>query len=328
MEIIFFGSSNFAVSILEAIISSGYELACVVTQPDRKAGRHLKIALTPVKSYCQTHNISIFQPEDLKAEEVRGYLKKFVADLFIVVSYGKIIPKEILDLPKIFSVNIHTSLLPKYRGAAPINRAIMNGEKETGISIIRMNEFMDRGDIILQKPVALSDEFDAQSLSASLAEAAKEAIIEAIGLIKNKKYSLRKQSEQEATYASKLTKEDGVIDWGKSRKVIFNQVRGLVPWPGAYTYLSGKILKVWQAHYTDFNKPEGSGLASFSQSRNLKPGRIPKIGEVINITGEGIIVCCGSGFLFLKEVQPASGKRMSAYDFAMGHRIKKGDRLG
>lgn len=325
MRIVFFGSSNFAVSILEAIISSGDELACVVTQPDKKAGRHLKIALTPVKSYCQAHNIAVFQPDDLKAPEVFTCLKNLNADLFVVVSYGKIIPKKIIGLPKFFSVNIHASLLPKYRGAAPINRAILNGEKETGISIIKMDEFMDKGDIILQKPVAISDDFDAQSLSASLAVAAKEALLEAIGLIRNKKYSLRKQDAKAATYAPKLIKEDGVIDWDKDKQVIFNQVRGLAPWPGAYTYFRGKILKIWKVHYVDFNKPEGSGLASFSQSRNLKPG---KNGGIINIAESGIVISCGGGFLVLEEVQPASGRRMPAYNFAMGHRIKKGDLLG
>ncbi|MEK6715400.1 MAG: methionyl-tRNA formyltransferase, partial [Candidatus Omnitrophota bacterium] len=302
------------IDVLERLLSAGYEICCVVTQPDRKAGRHLKVSPVPVKLFCEKHNFSLFQPEALASQETRDYLKKINADLFVVVSYGKIIPKQIIELPKIFSLNVHASLLPKYRGAAPINRAIMNAEQETGISIIKMNEFMDRGEIILQKAMKISDSDDAQTLSGSLAKLAADAIIEAIELIKNKKYTLKKQNEKEATLALKLIKEDGLIDWSKNAKDIFNQIRGLIPWPGAYTYFGVKLLKVWKAIYLDFKNDKISSL--------LKPG------EVSDITPEGISVCCKDGTLLIQEVQLASSKRMQAYIFALGHKIKSGDVLG
>lgn len=311
MKIIFFGSGNFAIPVLESIISAGYEVCGVVTQPDRKAGRHLKVVPTPVKLYCEKQNLSLFQPEALVSQEARDYLKKINADLFVVVSYGKLIPKQIIELPKVFSLNIHASLLPKYRGAAPINRAIMNDEKETGISIIKMNEFMDRGEIILQKAVKISHSDDAQTLTDSLAKLAADAIIEALDLIKNKKYTLKKQNEKESTLALKLIKEDGLIDWSKNSKALFNQIRGLIPWPGAYTYFGAKLLKVWKAIYLDFE--------------NDKLGSLLKPGEVSDITDEGISVCCKDGTLLIQEVQLASSKRMPAYIFAMGHKIKIGN---
>lgn len=314
MKIIFFGSGNFAISALERLLSAGYEICGVVTQPDRKAGRHLKVVPTPVKSYCEKHNLSLFQPEALANQEARDYLKKINADLFVVVSYGKLIPKRIIELPKIFSVNVHASLLPKYRGAAPINRAIMNAEEETGISIIKMNEFMDRGEIILQKTVKISHTDDAQTLSAALAKLAADAVIEALDLIKNKKYTLKKQNEKEATLALKLIREDGLIDWSKNSKALFNQIRGLIPWPGAYTYFGAKLLKVWKALYFDFKNDKLNSL--------LKPG------EVSDITPEGISVCCKDGTLLIQEVQLASSRRMPAYIFALGHKIKSGDVLG
>lgn len=314
MKIVFFGSGNFAIPILQALLAGKYDVVCAVTQPDKRAGRHLQLTHPPVKTYCLEFNLLVFQPDNLHGDKIYDYLKRFNADLFVVVSYGRIIPKKIIDLPKIFSLNVHASLLPKYRGAAPINRAIINGEEITGVSIIKMNEFMDRGQIIMHKSLSVSDSDNAQSLSDRLAKLGKDAIIQVLDSIKNKKFSLTEQDEKYASYAPKLTKQDGLIDWKRKGKDIFNQIRGLVPWPGSYTYFNNKILKIWKVQYPD--------------SKDCQIDSSAKFGQIVDITSDSIIIRCRDSVLAIKEVQIESGKRMSVYDFVVGHKIKKGDLLG
>ena len=231
MKILFFGTSSFAVASLERLISKRHEVLCVVTQPDRCAGRHMVLTPPPVKIAAQNFCLSLFQPETLNGAGVYSKLKRFNADLFVVVSYGKIIPKKIIQIPGVFSINVHASLLPKYRGASPINYAILNGEKKTGISIIKMNEFMDKGDILLQSDIPIKKSDDAESLSLSLVGLGADSLIRAIALIKSDKYVLTKQNDAKASYAPKLTKKDGLINWSENRRVVVDKVRGLVPWP-------------------------------------------------------------------------------------------------
>lgn len=311
MKIVFFGSSNFAIPSLEKLVSKECEVLCVVTQPDKNAGRHMVLTPPPVKIAAQNFGLSLFQPEALNSDGVYSRLKGFNADLFVVVSYGKIIPKKIIQLPGVFSINVHASLLPKYRGASPVNYALMNGERMTGVSIIKMNEFIDKGDILLQSDIPIKKGDDAESLSVSLAELGARSLIRAIGLIKDGKYTLTKQDDAKASYAPKLTKKDGLIDWSKSSRLIVDKVRGLVPWPGSYTFFNSKVLKVYSVEEVDYkvDKPQ-------------------KYGEIIDITHDAIIVRVRDAALALNEVQPASGKRMRAAEFIIGHKLKKGDLLG
>lgn len=313
MRIVFFGSGEFAISVLESLLLAGYEVACVVTQGDKQAGRNLEIRPTPIKKYALAKNIAVLEPPDLSSADVFARLKNFNADLFIVVQYGIIIPKQIIDLPKIFSLNIHASLLPKYRGAAPINWAIINGETETGISIIRMNEFMDKGDLILKQSLPINDSDDAQSLGIRLSVLAARLILEALELIKKKVYKLTAQNEIFASYIRKLSKQDGLIDWNRSSRDIFNQVRGLISWPVAYTYFNHKMLKIWKSQVFD--------VKNYISDKSFKSG------EVVDITPDAVVVFCLDSFLAIEEVQLESAKRMSAYSFAIGHKIKKGDFL-
>ena len=309
MKIVFFGSSDFAVPNLEKLLKADYKILGVVTQPDRKKGRHLLLNKTPVKRLAMKHNLFLLQPEKLNDPEFINSLKDLNADIFVVVAYGKILTKEILALPKVFSINIHGSILPKYRGAAPINWAIINGDKTTGVSIIKMNEYMDKGDIILQKTSGIDKNDTAITLSEKLAAIGAEALIEALKLIEDKNFVFTAQNEEKVTYAPKLKKEDGVIDWKKDTRDISNQIKGLVPWPGSFTHYKGKIVKIFEAEAL---KTEIKGV-------------IP--GTIIDISREAICVAAGRDILRVKRLQPESGKEMTVAQFTAGHRIEKNSKF-
>lgn len=311
MKIVFFGSGNFAIPVLEGLLSNGQEVLAVVTQPDKEAGRHLKITPTPIKNYALKNRLPVLQPRDLGNAEIFDNLNKLAADLFVVVQYGIIIPRAILEIPRIMPINAHASLLPRYRGAAPINWAIINGEKETGISVIKMNERMDKGALILRRSIPIADSDDAETLSARLSDLAAGCILDALDLIKDNKYTLAEQNDNLSSYARKLIKEDGLINWHRNSREIFNQVRGLIPWPAAYTRFGKRTLKIWQA-----------GCGGFTADSAINPG------EVLAVTSDSIMVSCKDSALAVKEVQLDSGKRMPAHAFALGHKIKKGDKLG
>ena len=310
MRIVFFGSSDFAVPSLARLIKGNYEILNVVTQPDREKGRHLSVEMTPIKQSATKHKLKILQPEKLNEAEFIKSLKNLGADIFIVVAYGEILSKAILDIPKIFSINLHGSLLPKYRGAAPINWAIINGERTTGVSIIKMNEFMDKGDIILQKAIDIYKEDTVISLSNRLSIIGSEMLIEALKMIGDGRVSLTAQNEKEVCFAPKLKKEDGLIDWKKDAQGISNQIRGLIPWPGSFTHYNNKLLKIWQAEVLE------------SDTKGVIPGTI------IDISKKSICVATGRGVLELKTLQPESGKRMQVAQFISGHAMKIGDRFG
>ncbi|MFA6357118.1 MAG: methionyl-tRNA formyltransferase [Candidatus Omnitrophota bacterium] len=311
MKIVFFGSAHFAVPALGALIESQHEIVCVVTQPDKQKGRHLQVSATDVKSTAMAAKLKIFQPENIKSKESANFLKSFDADLFVIVAYGQILSQEILDIPKIMPINIHASLLPSYRGAAPINWAIINGERKTGVSIMYVNLKMDSGPVILQKEIRIADKDDSIILEEKLRKLGAELLIDALRIIDARDYRLEEQDEEKVVWAPKLKKEVGLIDWDNQAINIHNQVRGLLPWPGAFTNYHGKSLKIFQTEV----------LAVF-------PNHKPLPGEVVKADKEGIVVACSRGFLKISELQLEASKRMPAQNFIIGHKLVVGDILG
>jgi methionyl-tRNA formyltransferase len=308
MKIVFFGTSDFAEVILKELLKSPHEVMMVVTQPDRKKGRALKLEPSPVKALAAAEDIRIMQPEDASSGPAVDLLRKLGADLFVVVAFGQILKYDVLSIPKIYSINIHSSLLPKYRGAAPVNWAIMNGEDRTGVSIIKMNEEMDAGPVILKKDIPIGPEDTAITINEKLSDIGSKLMLEAIGLIEAKKETFAKQDEGEATFAPRLRKDNGLIDWNKSALKISNMVRGLMPWPSAYTFLEGKLLKIWKA-----------------ETYESPAERLAKPGEVVNILkGEGMVVKAGSGCLLVRYMQLEGKKILDTDAFLRGHPIQKG----
>ncbi len=307
MKIIFFGSDDFAATNLERLIRDGYDVSAVVTQPDRARGRGMNISLLPVKMLALEQNIPVLQPETLRGPEICEQLKAFDADLFVVIAYGLFLPSAVLKIPKKFCLNVHGSLLPQYRGAAPVNWAIIHGEAQTGVSVIRMNERMDAGDVVIRKSMLISPEINAQDLKDCLANLGVEALIEALRAVEGGRVAFEPQDETKASYAPKLEREFGRIDWSRSACSIHNQVRGLFPWPGAFTGFKGKRLKILETAVFDetvVNAPQG---------------------QVVHSTAQGIIVACGEGQILVKRLQLESAKPMEARSFIVGHQVKEGD---
>lgn len=311
MRIIFFGSAHFAVPALKALIKSKHELSCVVTQPDKKKGRHLHLSGTDVKSTALAAGLKIFQPDNIKSKESVNFLKSFDADLFVIIAYGQIFSQEVLDIPKIMAVNVHASLLPRYRGAAPINWAIINGDKKSGITIMFVTHKMDCGPIIMQKELKIEDSDTSVSLEEKLRKCGADLLLEALIKIDRRDYQLVEQDEDKAVFAPKMNKEVGLIDWNTSAANIHNQIRGVLPWPGAFTSYRRKLLKIFHAEV----------MALF-------PNHKPQAGEIVRADKEGILVACAKGFLKIHELQLEAGKRMSAQDFIIGHRLIAGEVLG
>lgn len=301
MKIIFFGSSEFAVSVLEAL-KAREGISLVVTQPDRKKGRALKLSPTPVKEAALRLGIKIFQPDSVNTRDSIEYLKGYNADMFIVVSFGQILSRGVLALPALYSLNVHASLLPKYRGAAPINQAIASGEKETGVTIIKMDERMDEGEIALKETVAIDKRDNAITLSAKLSKKGAELLLKAIDLIKIKKINFLRQDDRLATYAPKLRKEDGLIDWHLSADEVYNRVRAFLPWPGCFTHWNKSILKIWKVRPV---KTVDSGS---------KPG------AVLEVDKGDIIVSAGKGAVAIEELQLQGKRRMNVKEFIAGHK--------
>lgn len=309
MKIIFFGSGKFAVKILEATHNSGHDISLIVTQPDRKKGRHLEVQGTPVKEYAREHDLTVFQPDKVNTPESLVILKKEKADLFLVVSYGRILSEEILKIPKIMSVNIHASLLPKYRGAAPIAFALMKGEKRTGVTFIKMNERMDEGDIIFQKGIEIDSDDNIFTLEEKLSKLASTCVNGVLNTIEKGKAKLKKQSHKKATYAHLIKKQDGLIQWNSKPGGILNNFRATLGWPSSFTFFQGKMLKVLDM-----------------EARQYRHGSKP--GEIISLKDEGLEVACRGGTILIKEVLPESHHKMPVKSFLAGHNVKIGDHLG
>ena len=309
MKIIFFGSGKFAITILEALHRADHEILLVVTQPDRKKGRHLHLSATPVKEYALNHRLKLYQPENVNLPQSLQVLKKEEADIFVVVSYGRILSQDILSLPHLMPVNIHASLLPKYRGAAPISHALINNEHKTGVTYIRMNERMDEGDILFQKATKIENNENLPELEHRLSQLAAEHINEVLEKIENKKIKAKKQDDKKATHAPMMKKNDGLIQWDRQAKDIFNHFRGCFGWPGSFTFYKGKMLKVLD-------------MSLCAKGKKGKPG------EIISAKDNHLEVACGDGAICIKEVLPESHRRMPVSSFLAGHHICAGELLG
>jgi methionyl-tRNA formyltransferase len=312
MNIVFFGSAKFSIPSLEALAKSQHQVSCVVTQPDRRQGRGLRYAPTPVKPVAEAFGFRIYQPERINTEEGLKFLSSFNADLFVVIAYGQILSSGILDIPGVFALNVHASLLPQYRGAAPINWAIINGEKSTGITTIKMVRKMDAGPIILQTQIEISPDDTILSLEERLAHQAAEVLSESIKAIESKHFDLTPQDEAKVSFAPKLKKEDGLISWNKKSAEIYNLIRGCLDWPTAFTYYKGKRLKIYAAKIKD----------QISSIEQAAPG------EIVNISSEAITVTTGEGMLLIEKMQLEARRMMTAREFLAGHKISRGEKLG
>ena len=312
MNIVFFGSSPFAVPSLKALKTSGHKISCVVTQADRKKGRGLSLGGTAIKMVAEESNLKIYQPERINTSQAISLLEDLRPDLFVVIAYGQILSSGILNIPKIFSVNVHASLLPKYRGAAPINWALIKGEKTTGITAIKMAKEMDAGPIILQKEIEISNDDTAITLEGKLSRMAAQLVLAVLSSLEENDYNLMPQDEDNIGFAPKLKKEDGRIDWNKPAWDIYNLIRGCISWPGAFTYYKGKLLKIYKARVS-------SQVRKFASSNP---------GEILEASKEGIVVSTGKGNIIIEELQIEGKRRMKAEEFISGHKISAGDRLG
>lgn len=307
MKIIFMGTPDFAAASLEALIASRHEIQAVVTQPDKPKGRKGELTPSPVKVIAKREGIKVYQPLKVRDEEFVKTLRAYNPDVMVVVAFGQIIPLSILKMPKFGCVNIHGSLLPKYRGAAPIQWAVLDGEKETGITTILMDEGIDTGDILLKKTIKIDTDETSGSLFDKLMALGAETILETLDELEKGSLTPIKQGESPTAYAKMLTKAMGLIDFTRPAKELDCFVRGMNPWPSAYTLLSGKTLKLWKVRAV-----EGSG----------------KAGSVINIDKESFTVACGEGAIEVLEVQLEGKKRMSAGDFLKGSTLNIGQELG
>ena len=306
MRIVFMGTPEFAIPPLKALIAN-HQVVGVFSQPDRPVGRHHnKLQPTPVKECAQSHGIPVYQPEKLRDGTALATLRELDPELIVVAAYGRILPNDILALPPKGCVNVHSSLLPKYRGAAPINWAILKGEAETGVTIMHMASELDAGDIILQRATPIGETEDAAALYDRLAQLGGELLTEAVALIEAGTASRTPQDHTKATLAPMLSKEMSPVDWTRSAQEIFNQIRGLYPWPGASTdIISGKPVKLWRAQVVEKHTDAGPGA-------------------IIAASKQGIDVACGElqHVLRILELQPPGGKRMTAAAYLAGHPIQ------
>lgn len=310
MRIVFMGTPDFAVASLKALAEQGTdEIVGVFTQPDRPKGRGQKMLMTPVKEYALEKGYKVYQPQRVKTPEVVELLSGLAPDLIVVAAFGQFLPKEILEMPKYGCINVHASLLPKYRGAAPIHYVILNGETKSGVTIMQMDIGMDTGDMLEKAEVEITPEMTMGELHDSLKEIGGKLLLETVEKIKRGEITPVKQNDAEATYAHLLTRDMEAIDWNLPAAEIHNKIRAFNPAPGAFTNLpGGKKLKIWRAEVAS-----GSGS---------------KAGEVTEVLKNGFKVACGSGVLLVTEVQPESKKRMTAAVFCNGRGINKGDILG
>lgn len=303
MRVVFFGTPDFALPSLKAAAESGHEVAAVVTQPDRERDRK-RVTFSPVKQAALDLGLKVLQFEKVSREGVEE-LARLKADLFVTCAFGQILSQKVLDLPPLGTINVHGSLLPKYRGSAPIQWAVINGEKQTGITIMRTVLQVDAGDILLQKKTDIGERETAGELFDRLALLGGEALTEALELISSGKAVYTPQKEDEATHCKMLGKKDGLLDFSADARSLDRRIRGLTPWPSAYTYFQGKLLKILEAEPAD-----KSGEA----------------GVIFSADGD-VYVGCGSGSLRLLQVQPEGGKRMEMKAFALGHKTE-GVKLG
>jgi len=305
MKVIFMGTPDFAVGTLEEIIKAGHEVVLVVTQPDKPRGRSGALQFPPVKECAVAHGIEVFQPKKIREEENVEYLRKYNADIIVVAAFGQLLPKSILEMPKHGCINVHASLLPKYRGAAPIQWSVINGDAVTGVTIMQMDIGMDTGDMIAKREVVIGEEETGGGLFDKLAEVGAKLCVDTMVEIENGTATRTPQNHDEATHVSMISKELGNIDWNKSAVEIERLIRGLNPWPSAFTKLDGKTFKIWKAKVV-------------SEHTNKQPGRIVNVGKDV------LEVQTGEGVLSLLEVQLEGKKRMEVDAFLRGYNVAEG----
>jgi methionyl-tRNA formyltransferase len=313
VKLIFMGTPEFAVPSLERLIQDGHEVAAVFTQPDKPAGRGKLLHEPPVKTFALTHGIAVHQPAKIKTnEEVRSSFQNLSPDACVVAAYGKILPPWLLAIPRLGCINVHASLLPKYRGAAPINWAIANGERQTGVTIMQMDAGMDTGPMLAKRAIPIGAEETAPELSARLARLGADLLSETLLRIQRGEVEPVAQDDGEATYATMLKREDGLIDWSRNAREIANRVRAFQPWPGTYTNFRGSKLVLWRAHEVrEMATPEG-----------VDAGTVLSTDETAMT-----VACAGSSAMRVEEAQVEGKRRMSAREFVNGARLKPGDRI-
>ena len=305
------GTPEFAVPTLESIVAAGHEVVSVITQPDRPKGRRQELSPSPVKAAALRLGVPVYQPERIRRPESAAHLRELAPDLMVVVGYGQIIPQSIIDMAPLGIINVHGSLLPKYRGAAPIQWAILNGDAQTGVTIMKMDAGLDTGPMLTQATTPIASTDNAQTLHDRLAELGGELLVKTIPDFVAGKITQQPQPAEGVNYARKISKEDGLIDWSQPSQVIWNRVRGFTPWPGAFTHFpvesQPRLLKVWSAEV----EPNLSGA----------PGTILR-------ADKDVVVACGQQALRILQLQREGGRRMTAQEFLAGHPLAAGSRLG
>ena len=317
MVVVFFGTPCFAVPTLLHLLDSRHTVAGVVTQPDRPRGRGQKVTYAPVKTLALERGIPVFQPDRLKPTDVAEHLQAWRPDLGVVAAYGRIIPEHLLTVPRLGMINVHASLLPKYRGAAPVHRAVMNGDRETGVTIMRVVKELDAGPMLatITRPITPDETSDV--VEEALAQLGAELLVTIVDQVAAGSAREEPQDDTQATYAPRLTKEEGLIDWSQPSLAIHNRVRGLYPWPHAFTYLRGMRLIVRRTQLNaDLEGPRRSEQG---------PSRAPGAGTILDISPENIRVATGYGELEIVEIQPEGKRAMRVHDFILGHPIAAGD---
>lgn len=308
MKVIFMGTPDFSVGTLEALVAAGHEVVLVVTQPDKPKGRGKEMQFTPVKECALKYNIPVFQPRRVREADCIEELRRYHADIMVVVAFGQILPKEILEMTAYGCVNVHASLLPKYRGAAPIQWSIIDGEAVTGVTTMQMDEGLDTGDILLKTEIPIDAKETGGSLHDKLAEAGAKLCVETLQALQNKAVTPIPQGETTTAYAKMLNKQLGNIDWTQSAVAIERLIRGLTPWPSAYTNWNGKVMKIWDSEVVEGASGE-------------KPGTI------VQVEKDAFYVQTGEGFLKVRMLQIPGKKKMDAGAFLRGYQVKTGELL-
>lgn len=304
------GTPEFAVPSLEALIGAGYEVVAAVTQPDRPVGRKKTLTPPPVKVCAQAHGVPVLQFERIRRKEGREALTALQPDLFVTAAFGQILSKAVLDIPRLGTINVHASLLPQYRGSAPINWCIVSGEKKAGVTTMMTNEGIDTGDMLLRDEVEIGENETAEELTERLSSLGAQTLLRTLRALEEGTLVRTPQNEAEASYQPMLSREMGEMDWSRSAQQLHDQVRGLYPWPGAYTTMDGGVLKVWVSRISDMKT-------------DAAPGAVVKADAK-----EGLFVACGTGVLQIVELQAPGSKRMNARDYLRGKPMQTGTVLG
>ena len=309
MKIVFMGTPDFAAGALKALIDAGHEITAVVTQPDKPRGRSKEMVPSPVKVCAEKYGIPVFQPKRIKTVEATQELKAYEADVYIVAAFGQILSQEILDIPYYGCLNIHASLLPKYRGASPIQHVIIDGEEKTGVTIMQMDAGIDTGDMLYKKEIPIEGLDNYETLHDKLTDLGAEAVVEALELLAQGKLKPEKQNEDLSSYAPLIDKAMGEIDFSLDALTIDRRIRGMTPWPSAFTGYRGKQLKIWRA------------------VPDMESAAIGKPGEILQVDKDRVTVAVGRGVLHVYELQLEGKKRMTAHDFLLGVNMQPGEIL-